>query len=346
MRPINRKLPIADLPKLVEYFYYTKEHPVQLLPNRRWSLSEKTTRYRNKIENKFGIVGGYNVNADSEIVDVTIDISGKYLETLGVVDTWRLIVGLHHRFGFHFSRIDIRIDDPSYSLIPSQDMFDAHQKGNVFYIENIEHLVDEEGNETILFGSRKSPKCTKTYNHANKTQRYETEFKKELAKRIGEALATLDRKWVSSLGEKYSNVNHDDNEVKSYDDEIDKWLKTININTQVIERETFIKLAVICKDNFDLFLQKILACLALSTMDFRDKSNRKDKSKASCKETVRLDFWQKFIDDALAIDTLETQATNLLQKWVNQSTDTITLNLNNAIGDIQNGLASSDENVS
>jgi hypothetical protein len=225
-------------------------------------------------------------------------------------------------------------------------MFDAHQKGNVFYIENIEQLVDEEGNKTILFGSRNSPKCTRTYNHANKAQRYETELKKELCKKIGEALANLERSWFSSLGEKYSNVNHDDDEVKSYDDEIDKWLETINIRATVIDRETFIKLAVICKDNFDLFLQKILACLALSTMDFRDKSRRKDKSKASCKETVRLYFWQKFIDDVLAIDTLEAQAKNLLQQWVHQSTDTITLNLNNTIHDTQNRLADSNENAS
>jgi hypothetical protein len=82
-----------------------------------------------------------------------------------------------------------------------------------------------------------------------------------------------------------------------------------------LEREWFHRLSSKGSNhNFDGFLQKILGSIAVSAIDFRDKSVRQDRSKASCRETQRLDFYQQFIE-AVGIE-LRVIRQSLIQDWL------------------------------
>jgi DNA relaxase NicK len=247
-----------------------------------------------------------------------IDLSGQYLEECQIVDCWRLIRGLYHAFNCYCCRIDIRIDDSSFQVIPTIDMFEACQNGNQFFLRCHESITDEDGNETIAFGSRKSEHYTRVYNHKNKHQRHETEFKGNLARRIFETIANLERDWFNNLSAKGSKIRFNEEfPVKPCHDELQEWLEKINLHTQVMSLKEFKKLASRCKDNFDLFLEKILGSIAVSSLDFRDRSIRKDKSKASCRETLRLDFYQKFVDKVTRIE-LKSRIKRVIKDWINR----------------------------
>ena len=49
-------------------------------------------------------------------------------------------------------------------------------------------------------------------------------------------------------------------------------------------------------DQWELELQKFLSSVAIGAIDFRDRGNRKDKSRAGRRDSVRLPFYQEFID--------------------------------------------------
>ena len=231
-----------------------------------WTAGAGANNYPHRVRSVSGVHGGFLVDEETGSVEIMVDLPGSYWEPLSVRDQWRLCRGLVQAYQAKATRFDIAIDDASYSLIPVDQMFNAWKQGNGFGFINCQKIgggkTVEEWEETTYFGSRNSGKMVRIYNHKDKFHRFETEFKRGYADQVFQTFSS-------------SDYSHDslEEELHPCSDELHP-----------------------CSDEFDLTLSKLLASIAVGAIDFRDKSVRKDRSKASFKDTPRLDFYQVFID--------------------------------------------------
>lgn len=250
-----------------------------------WSPGGGHLFYRNKIIGINGIVGGFNYIEDDTKIDVMIDMSGRYFESIEIINQWRILRGLFYAYQCTALRIDIAIDDSTYQKIPVLDMKKAWEEGNNFYFRKYKYIESgrniQDLKKTHYFGSRESDKMVRIYDHDEECLRFEAEFKKHLANSVFMAIATLDRQihkedilgnvadWISNLGDTKCDI----------------------IDVQDIVRKLHG-----CGDDFELVIQKVMGAIAVNCIDFRDKNSRKDRSKASFKDTKRLSFYQEFAD--------------------------------------------------
>ena len=313
---ITPKLPFNKLNDFLEFCNQDKE-PISII-DETFCLSDKSLWFEKTFISSKGIKGGFTVNKQAGMVDVMVCFYGQYFKNKTVVDTWRLITGLYHAYECHCSRIDIAIDDYTYQVIPVKEMVEATQNGDKFFFRKHEPLV-KDGKRTDAFGSRTSDHYTRIYDHKGEFLRNETEFKGKAARVVFEKFAILERDWFHDLSSRGSKAKFSDElSVRPCEDEINNWLETVNFNTEVINQKQLIQLAHKCQGSFDLFLQKILGSIAVSAIDFRDRSVRKDRNKASCRETQRLGFYQEFIKQVGIIIRIKARKF-VNDNWTNNS---------------------------
>lgn len=214
-----------------------------------WRPGKGAKYFPHRVIGTRNVQGGFDVDEDG-LYSIMIDMPGEYFDGKTLINQWNLMVGLHHTYNVIPTRLDIAIDDHSYSLIPIEQMVKACDDGHNFGFKKIglhsSGTCGQVQRETRYFGARNSGKFVRVYDHDGECLRFEAEFKKNYVKAVFEKIVTTER------GENYEN-----------------W-----------EQE----------------LQKIMASIALGAIDFRNGGNRKDPKRAGFRDSVRLDFWQKFID--------------------------------------------------
>lgn len=274
---------------------------------RPWSPGAGSVYYSNKLIGTHGFVGGFDINSEG-VISCMIDLPGGYWEQLNVVDSWRKLIGLANAFHVKCSRIDIAIDDPTYSRIPVSKMRESWERGNNFgfrkhkYTESGE--TPEKMRKTWNFGSRESGKFTRIYDHEGECLRHEVEFKRHFAREVFEKLASItrpiDAAWMQSdsLAE---CVNGEDNET------------------------------------FESIISKELASLTLGAIDFRDRGNRKDATRGGYRDSKRLSFYQEYIDEVCGQTyrlTAPKPAKSLLKTvdWVKRQVSSTLAMMNDGIG--------------
>ena len=85
--------------------------------DRPWSPGAGAVFFPHKVIGTRGFVGGFNVDDDG-LYSFMVDMPGEYFQGISATDQWRLIVGLNFRYKVKCTRIDIAIDDCTYSIIP------------------------------------------------------------------------------------------------------------------------------------------------------------------------------------------------------------------------------------
>ena len=251
-----------------------------------WSAGHGAIWYDNKIVSNIGVQGGFTYLQEEQEFEVMLDFSGQYFSGVTVENQWRLLMGLNYTFNAVCSRIDIAIDDESYSQIPVIQMKNGWERGENFgfkahkYIESGNSVTSKQ--KTYYYGSRNSGKMVRVYNHEDECQRFESEFKRRYAPFVFQCLASIKREWFNGEVD-YMDAVSDIMNIKT-SNEVKNWLKG------AIDKLHG------CNDEFEIILQKIMGSLAVSAIDFRDRSRRKDRSKASLKDTTRCSYYQEFID--------------------------------------------------
>lgn len=244
--------------------FIIKEHVVEF--DRPWSPGAGAVFFPHKVIGTRGVVGGFNVDDDG-LYSFMIDLPGEYFQGMSATDQWRLMMGLHVRYKVKCSRIDIAIDDPTYSIIPVDEMRKAcNDKLNFGFRKMIWYeggICGEHLSGTLGMGSRNSGKYVRVYDHSRECMRYEVEFKRGYAQPVFEQLATLSRKEYDDTGNNISSQSEG------------------NISSS---------------DNWDIDVQKTMASIAIGAIDFRDRGNRKDATRAGVRDSKRVDFYQQFID--------------------------------------------------
>lgn len=217
-----------------------------------WSPGRGAVSFSNRLIADRGVKGGFNIDEETGLINLMIDLPGEYFEGKDIVDQWRLCKGLVSHFEAVITRVDTAIDDPSYFMIPVVDMVDACEQGYNFGFRKIGyHSSGSCGDcqsETYNFGSRESGKFVRIYDHDGDCLRFESEFKRGYANLIFKEFASLERP------EGMSN------------------------------------------EEWGIELQKFLASVTVGAIDFRDRGDRQDKSRAGRRDSVRLPFYQNFLD--------------------------------------------------
>ena len=296
------KLPLEDLDVLLNFVGYKY---IGIRPEIPWTAGAGSMWYENTITSPEGINGGYTIDSESNTVDVMLDFSGQYFSGKSVTDQWRILQGLKYRFDADCSRIDLAIDDPTYSLIPVVKMREEANRGNNFRFKNYRQVASGKCGEkltiTDYYGSRNSGKMVRVYDHKQVCMRFECELKRGYSRAVFNLLATTERKFIYCIHAIRNSMDADMTALKKeYGsdcmDAMMDWYqlisnKHINIGSELVGK---------CFENsngdFEVILQKIIGSIAVSAIDFRDKSKFREKGNASYRDTSRLDFYQEFMD--------------------------------------------------
>lgn len=237
------------------------------IPGQPWSPGGGAVWYPNKLIGIHGFVGGFEVN-DEGLISCMIQVSGEYFEQLNLIDQWRLIIGLKHSFDVKCTRIDIAIDDPTYSIIPIKEMLEACDRKQNFGFRKQGHsssgMCGEEKAETEYFGSRDSGRYSRIYDHEGKCRRHECEFKRDIAQPIFDAIADIQRPVLDENNPLESYVEYKGEEPASA---------------------------------FERLLHESFSGYVLGAIDFRDRGNRKESGRAGYRDSTRLSFYQEYIDN-------------------------------------------------
>ncbi len=271
-----------------------------------WSPGGKALWFENKIVSSDYIDGGFTIYPDKGYIDIMLQFSGQYFEGKSNYEFWELLRVLKVVYDAKCTRIDLAIDDYTNSRIPVEQMVNATSEGNNFGFKSFKFIASgkatiglQDLSQTIYFGSRESAKMVRVYNHVfgedehgniDQALRFETEFKKHYAPAIFEVLASLDPKMCTDYP--YRSLATQENRYKA----MCFWLDSIRKYANIIDVEKLYEVLHGCNDSFEILVGKIMSALAVESIDFRDKSSRKDRSKASRKDTKRLSFYQDFID--------------------------------------------------
>ena len=185
-----------DVPKFALLAdYISKNHTLEF--DKPWSPGSQANFFANRIIGSRGWRGGFEILKEGHKVSYMIDLSGEFFEGKSVIDQWRLAKGLKSHFGARATRDDIAVDDPSYSVIPIEQMVKACEDGHNFGFQKIGYhssgFCKGQQSETYNFGSRESGKFVRVYDHEGECLRFEAEFKRGYANPIFEQFADLER---------------------------------------------------------------------------------------------------------------------------------------------------------
>lgn len=295
-------LPLEDLELLLSF---VGGKYICVKPEVPWTAGSGTVWYDNTISSKEGIRGGYTIDLERNTVDVMLDFSGEYFSGRSVIDQWNILRGLYYKYKAKCSRIDLAVDDSTYSLIPVEKMREAAMRGDNFKFSKVGQRSSGKCGEklqvTDYYGSRNSGKMVRVYDHDGECQRFETEFKRVYSRKVFELLATIERQFVDCIHARESGIDAGRiEELEGCDsdcmDAINNWLNRINDKHINISSEVVVKCFKESKKNFEVVLQKLLGSIAVSAIDFRDKSKFRNRGNASYRDTTRLSFYQKFMD--------------------------------------------------
>lgn len=273
-----------------------------------WSAGQGCPFFASKLLG-IGVIGGFS-RLESGNISYMIDMTGEYFERNQEINIWRLFRGLKYTFYVRPTRIDVAIDDNTGHLIPLESMIAASMQGHNFGFRSFNYagsgdLETMEFDQTVYFGSRNSGKMVRIYKHKfpdnTSVLRLETEFKRGYVVPIFDLIATMER--GSALPEsQYAYLKNLDASFEHFD------------STNRFD---------CTNEEWDLKIQQLLCAFALSAVDFRDKSSRQDKSKASRKDTKRLPFWQDFLDklvDAIVIKPIrQPRSLRRSVNWLSKS---------------------------
>lgn len=262
---------------------------IAVVESRPWSAGSGCPYYANSIVSPLGINGGFDEDLETGICQVMLEFSGDYFRSVELINQWRFLIGLKHHFTAICCRLDIAIDDVTYSKIPIDSMLAACDAGNNFGFRKQGYSgsgdCGKKKQHTDYFGSRTSGKFVRVYDHDKECMRFEAEFKRQYSRLIFDFITTIDRRFVGT-----------DMEEELCMDAIDNYAKIMGKRGVHLDVKKIWDGLHGCENRFELLLVKILGSIAVNALDFRDRSTRKDKSKASRKDTKRLAFYQKFID--------------------------------------------------
>ena len=281
---------IIDLCKFDELLSYCGHKYISVQMGNPWFCGRS---FENTIVSPCGIKGGFTVDSETEKVDVMIDFSGQYFADQTVVDQWRLLVGLKYAYAVNCLRIDLAVDDYTYSHIPLSNMMQSCEKGENFGFQKRAFSgswkCGKRKKITQYFGSRESNKFVRVYDHEGECHRFEAEYKGKKAQRIFDLLSQVERGWFLDEDERI-DVQEDE---RTYKDFIADILEPKDICANI---ENITKELHGCKDKFDIILQRIIGSIAVTAIDFRHETSRKDKSKGGYKDRKRCRYYQEFID--------------------------------------------------
>lgn len=264
---------VADLSELQNLCRFVFWENYQLGLDDGWSSGKGAVRYENSISGDFGGRGGWRFRLEREDgtvaeldgglpvgdnipIDLMIDLPGDYFRSLDSVGTWRLLRGLHSAFGVRCSRIDLAIDDYGFEYIPLDEMVRQTKQGN-----------------NMFFCKYK------------KIESYDTRSKKE-------------------NDTHYFGSRESGKMVRVYEHRFEDGLtKSLRMETEFKRGyavKIFDALAKIERvegsgNEMEVQFQKIVCNYIVGSIDFRDKSKREQRSKASVKDCPRLSFWDKFV---------------------------------------------------
>lgn len=151
--------------------------------------------FSNRVQFTHGCVGGFN--ATDEEITYCIKLLGEYFENTSLINSWRLIRGLKNAFNCECTRLDSAIDDPTFEIIPINEMIEADRNGQRMFYKKYKNVTERNHlgkyYTTHYFGSRQSGKMVRVYNHDEECLRLETEFKRQYARKIFDTISSIER---------------------------------------------------------------------------------------------------------------------------------------------------------
>ena len=116
---------------------------------------------------------------------VFVRLTGFCCSKLTIHKQHSLIANLRE-YQVNLTRLDIKIDDVTYKLIPLNKMIKAVNDKNHFHFKEHKYVKS-----TCYFGDKTSRKLAKVYDHKGKFLRYEVRFRDKYAKNIFNNLSNL-----------------------------------------------------------------------------------------------------------------------------------------------------------
>lgn len=236
------------------------------LPTCPWSPGGGSVWFENKLIGTHGFIGGFDVDDDG-LINAMMQLPGSYFEQLNLYKQWELCRVLKHTYKAKCSRIDLAIDDPTYTAIPVENMRKSWAKGRGFGFKK--HKYIESGNtpetlqKTWYFGSRESGKLTRIYDHEGECMRHEVEFKRGYAQPVFDSIADIYR------------PETDLSELIRIDEEKEPYEKG---------------------GNFYIHLYRTICNHVVGAIDFRNRGTRKDTGRVGYRDSKRMGFYQQYIN--------------------------------------------------
>lgn len=274
-----------------------------------WSPGGGYVYYQNSIKSPLGIRGGWTFCEEDDYYELCLDFSGEFFEGRSNIYVWRMIRGFYYAYKARCSRIDLAIDDYTYKAIPVDEMLKATIEGNRFGFKSYKlimsgisgeykekqdkkntNLINKQviningnnvicnANATLYLGSRNSGKMVRIYEHDGVSMRYEVEYKRKYAPEVFEMIA------IAEWGDKYEGAF----------DERTEFCRPLDCTDATIAQLADMRGTM---QEHEEQLAKLMAGIAITAIDFRDKSKVKNRAKASVRDTSRLYWWQEFIDN-------------------------------------------------
>lgn len=232
-----------------------------------WSPGGGAVWFPHRVRGIEGFVGGFRVEENGTYT-LMYQLPGEYWINKSAVYQWRMLRGLGNFFTATCNRIDLAIDDSTFEIIPLLQMLDSYERGEGMYfkkrsLSSHQDTFESSKVNTWYFGSRRSNKMHRIYKHSDDCFRHECEFKGAYANSIFSSLIGLERPKIKIP---------DFEKPSGYDI---RW-----VGDAVWEKE----------------VQRTMASLIVSQIDFRERTRKKDKMHAGVKESVRCVFWDEYIN--------------------------------------------------
>lgn len=341
-----------------EYLYllkYIDPDGICIERETKWAAGKNATSYENKVQSSAGLIGGYTeleldkavVHDDGRIdprIEAMLDFQGSYFEYTTNEDSWRLLRLLSSKYSANCTRLDIAIDDPTYEQIPIVSMEGAWKNGNKLGFKKFTYICSgdtpDELSETRYFGSRRSPKFVRVYDHKGECLRYEVELKQNYARAVFQLLAAISKDYdLSENGTSPTKISAF-KAVETFQETAkkSKYIKEIEIDFKALQNQGTIDSLSTYEGNkgFELSFSQILAGIAVSVIDFRDASALGDKTRVNKRDCPRLEFWQEFMNKTTVSISIKLPVPKHdIQKsikWINKSWTKLLAVLDRAVG--------------
>lgn len=253
--------------RLDDFLNYVSDCNYTFEPDKPWFIGGNQYHV-NRFDGRLNVSGGYSEDIETGMIEVMVRIPGAFWENKTVPEQHSFCQGLYHAYSVKCHRLDLAVDDYTLERIPLLEMRKAWEDGNHFHFQSWNVAGGgksvKEQEFTHYLGSRLSDKMVRVYRHKfeNKSEclRWETEYKKERAQTLFVSFCTLENDMRSRL------MSGEDVDIEAI------------------------------KSEWDCELQQVLGAMAVGAVDFRDRSKRKDRSKACASETERLPWFAHFVE--------------------------------------------------